>query len=463
MERSDFLKRRAGKLALLFLLLVSLIVPARTYAAGAPTVKEFNSYCIVQSDGTLYVKMDLIFLETESRSQIRKMGPFDSGHTLVKHSLSDGTNVIKTNFSETDTNFYQIGFDQSTTSGKTYTLHVEYTVDHDITGRSKAGIRDVGWSPFQWELNIGKIVVQMVLPVELSSNINKPEDVTQKIVDSTGVTADNKLKSNYDRFIYFVTPDDRTGKKYLSVWAQKNDAPSMFHPQVNMFVPEKYFTGENNPPSKDTGFTFTVDEISKGKYKLLFKNFDPKLLDKYTLYFQRRNLSDPNSQFESYTVTAQDNSVVEKETGLYVEDEITGNPGDKFLYQAYFADTNDKKVLAAPDVTVSLAGPMEVIQNLKVDVKYDKNGNGTVSITRTSKFTGEKPLWEDLTIIPKDSVQWVDSATFAEGDQKFIESKSQTVGTFYPQTVEAGNRYQWYWGASAGAVKTFTYTFNVKG
>ena len=177
-------------------------------------------------------------------------------------------------------NFYKAEFSSETVPGKTYTCHWEYTIDRDITGNSRQGTRDFGWAPIQWSVPIEKIIVQIVLPIELSSSINKPEQVTDAIVGATGLQTNESNKSNFDRFIFFPTPDERTGKNYLSIHAEKDNAIAEEKAYLELFFPEKYFTSQTNPPEKEEKnfFINIVAGIDDDTRMINIMNVDPRWL-----------------------------------------------------------------------------------------------------------------------------------------------------------------------------------------
>jgi hypothetical protein len=60
-----------------------LYLAAQVGAAGPPIITQAESQVAVLSDGGLDVKYRLTFRETEPRSGITTMGPFDTGHRML--------------------------------------------------------------------------------------------------------------------------------------------------------------------------------------------------------------------------------------------------------------------------------------------------------------------------------------------------------------------------------------------
>jgi len=78
---------RFGLLFIAVLLITSSVVKAQE----PPTITETNSQVVVLEDANLDVKYRLTFLESEPRSKITTMGPFDPGHRILDaHIEHDG-------------------------------------------------------------------------------------------------------------------------------------------------------------------------------------------------------------------------------------------------------------------------------------------------------------------------------------------------------------------------------------
>ena len=64
-----------------------LFLAAQVVAAGPPIITQAESQVAVLSDGGLDVKYRLTFHETEPRSGITTMGPFDAGHRMLDYHI----------------------------------------------------------------------------------------------------------------------------------------------------------------------------------------------------------------------------------------------------------------------------------------------------------------------------------------------------------------------------------------
>src|SRR5512136_2579625 len=208
------------------LVLAFLLLPALTvFAAGPPDLTQVDGQVAVKSDGGLGITYKLTFRETESRNQITTLGPLDPGHGLRASDIegSDGKRG-KVTLSSKGGGFYTVPFGFSTQPGQTYTLTIRYDVPGtiDTTTIKGASFRVVTWAPVQWSLPIGEEIVRFILPVELPANITQPEQVTDAIVNQVaGLVTEQANVKSFDRWVYYPTPDQASGKTFLSIFISK--------------------------------------------------------------------------------------------------------------------------------------------------------------------------------------------------------------------------------------------------
>ena len=69
------------------------------------------------------------------------------------------------------------------------------------------------WQPPQWPLRIETEIIELVLPITIDSAITEAEQVTPEVVDGAGVMANDPTQ--FERWVYFPTPDEPSGKTYL--------------------------------------------------------------------------------------------------------------------------------------------------------------------------------------------------------------------------------------------------------
>ena len=453
--------RRAISLALFFLFLLQFPLLS-SKAAGPPDLKEFKSYLVLQSDGTATVKQDLTFLETDSRDVINKFGPFDSGHRIKDQYLLEGSQKTSASLVSLGSNFYKAEFSSETVPGKTYTFHWEYTIDRDITGNSRQGTRDFGWAPIQWSVPIEKIIVQVVLPVELSSNINKPEQVTDAIVNATGLQTNESNKSNFDRFIFFPTPDERTGKNYLSVHAEKDNAVAEEKAYLELFFPEKYFTSQTNPPEKEEKnfFINIVAGIDDDTRTINIMNVDPRWLGSGKLQLVRK-IGNKTRVFQNELIKTSNSNT------YFLLDNDSLEPGEMAYYQAKIIGKNNSVIMATPEATYNAENvTSQIIESAKVKIDIDQKGTATYEIQSDMLFRGDKGDWSNEISITLDKYQWMEAPFVKENETDFILSKSGTPGTYILRTyhdIFDWQKLTYYWGAKNGEKKTFRYGFKIYG
>ena len=237
----------------LMLLMLPATVPA--FAAGPPDLTQVDGQVAVKSDGTLGITYKLTFRETESRNQITTLGPLDPGHSLRNSEIegSDGKRA-KVSLASKGGSFYTVPFGFSTQPGQTYTLTIRYDVPLplDTTTIKGQAFRVVTWAPVQWNLPIGEEIVRFILPAELPADIKQPEQVTDAVVNPIGLVTEQTTISSFDRWVYYPTPDQASGKTYLSIFISKKNVPANYHFVPRLYVPSRYFAQIPTPSPRQT-------------------------------------------------------------------------------------------------------------------------------------------------------------------------------------------------------------------
>src|SRR5512136_2580173 len=236
------MKPLARIILITFVLMLLTVAPA--FAAGPPDLTQVDGQVAVKSDGGLGITYKLTFRETESRNQITTLGPLDPGHVLRNSDIegSDGKRA-KVTLASKGGSFYAVPFGFSTQPGQTYTLTIRYDVPLplDTTTINGQAFRVVTWAPVQWNLPIGEEIVRFILPAELPADIKQPEQVTDAVVNPIGLVTEQTTISSFDRWVYYPTPDQASGKTYLSIYISKKDLAPNDHLTPRLFVPVGYF------------------------------------------------------------------------------------------------------------------------------------------------------------------------------------------------------------------------------
>jgi hypothetical protein len=245
------MKRIARWLAVLPIVVgVCLWLTSGAMAAEPPIITKVESQVTVLSDGGLDVKYRLTFLETEPRSGITKMGPFDAGHRMLDYHIEHAGEESPISLSDQGGGFYGAGFGFDTEAGEEYTVYIHYTVGYTLDETTVDGVsyRVLAWAPIQWNLEIDEQVVTFILPIELPEGVTQPEQVTDAIVDAAGILVDDSVLASFDRWVYYPTPDEATGKNWLSIYVSKMGLPPQYHFMPQLYVPSTYFSGPVEPP-----------------------------------------------------------------------------------------------------------------------------------------------------------------------------------------------------------------------
>ncbi|MEE8390152.1 MAG: hypothetical protein V3S14_05065, partial [Anaerolineae bacterium] len=127
-------------------------------AAGPPVITQVEAQVAVLSDGTLDIKYRLTFHETESRSGITTMGPFDSGHEMLDYHIEHNGQESSVTLNNKGSGFYGVDFGFNTQAGEDYTVYIHYQVGYGLDETSVDGesYRVLEWSPIEWTLEIGE-------------------------------------------------------------------------------------------------------------------------------------------------------------------------------------------------------------------------------------------------------------------------------------------------------------------
>ncbi|HIE24020.1 MAG TPA: hypothetical protein EYP68_07310, partial [Candidatus Korarchaeota archaeon] len=197
---------------------------------------------MLKSDGTMEVEYNLTFLEHGSRDRIRKLGPFDEGHKIESAVIIHDSEVKTVKLSEAEVGIYSVLFGYSTVPGERYTVSITYSVDREVVIEQEMFGElyfIFAWAPFQWSLPIEKETVMVVMPVELPSDIRKPEQITQELIDNLGIGYGDL--SSY-KWSFYPTVDETMGKSWLSIYISKTNLEPYYHFVVELYIPSKYFT-----------------------------------------------------------------------------------------------------------------------------------------------------------------------------------------------------------------------------
>ena len=227
---------------LVALLLTSLALATTAYAAGPPELTLVDSQVTVKQDGSLDVKYSLTFHELDSRDRINTLGPLDSGHKILDAHIEHDGQETDVRLSSKGGGFYTIPFGFTTQAGQDYTLYVHYTVPSrlDQTVVDNVNYRVLAWSPVQWSLPIKEQVVRYILPYELPAEVKEAEQVTDELVDQSRIIVNESTIKSFDRWVYYPTPDETTGKVWLSIYIAKQNVPTQYHFLTQVFFPEEY-------------------------------------------------------------------------------------------------------------------------------------------------------------------------------------------------------------------------------
>jgi hypothetical protein len=223
------------------LLLVFLILPAIPGRAAADPVELLISdvQAFLQDNGAMDVIYSLTFMENESRSAIRKIGPFYEPLHFTRGYLKFGGKRDKVTVRSAGDGYYRVEFDSITTSrGNSYTLELHYRCNHrfaDPTTGAGKQLLAVWFNPVRWVLPVRKSIIKLVLPLELPETVKRHEDISPEMVDGLGVITDRENINEHDKWAYVYTK--YRGKRRLTVYTEKNNIPVEGYHLVKLYIP----------------------------------------------------------------------------------------------------------------------------------------------------------------------------------------------------------------------------------
>lgn len=234
--------RSIACLSMLSLLFLGGVLPAS--AAEPPQLLKADSQVTLQSDGTLDIKYRLTFREVDTRAGITTIGPFDAGHTIRETTIEQGGVSRPITLRSQGGNLYGVDFGFTTEPGLDYTVLVHYAAPArlDQTTYQGEAYRVLAWAPVQWSLPIEEQVVTFILPIELPAGISQPEQVTDEVVNAAGLVANSSVVSRFDRWVYYPTPDEASGKVWLSIYVSKENLPPQGDFTPSVFIPDRHLT-----------------------------------------------------------------------------------------------------------------------------------------------------------------------------------------------------------------------------
>ena len=245
--------RRLGRVTWisLALMLVLLFSGLATQAQGDPiSLDGIENYVVVLSDGRLDVRYTITFTELEAagRERFRELGQFPQPHTVTDaYGMGpDGRFPVSLSGGPTA---YAVNFGIKTERNSQYKVHIRYTVDRSVFDETSIGgqpYRAIGWAPFQWSLPIAYQEIRYILPVELPADVTAAEQVTDALVNEAGLVVNNA--DSFDRWVYFSTPDEASGKNYLSILVAETNQPAMAQMIPAFFLPGGSITVTRETP-----------------------------------------------------------------------------------------------------------------------------------------------------------------------------------------------------------------------
>ncbi|NJN68492.1 MAG: hypothetical protein HC884_18170, partial [Chloroflexaceae bacterium] len=202
-----------------------LVASPPALAQSAPQISQARTQIAVREDGTYDITYRLTFRETDSRDRITTLGPLDPGHTIIDARLEYGNTRRSLDLRALGDNQYRVPFGMTTQRGEEYTLQVRYTTSNALAATTYGGTdyRVVGWGAIQWNLPIEEQIVTFILPIELPAGITREEQVTDEVVDESGLIIEPEVVSRFDTWAYYPTVDETTGASWLSVYAARTD------------------------------------------------------------------------------------------------------------------------------------------------------------------------------------------------------------------------------------------------
>lgn len=227
------------------LLLISLLVISFQFflhtdsqSTVSLTIDETQFHCTVLKDGKLEVLYTITFTEYEHRDIIRSIGEFPEPMTILESwGESDGIK-FKVIIKSIGNGYYSAVFDRKTASSKKYSVNISYRVDKEVFSKKKYSGMDYSafsWLPVQWDLPVKKQTVRIITPAVIPDSISKAEQVTEDVVNKTGIISDSDSSASNDRWLYY--PSQLRNKNYLSIFAEKSNLPPKYRHKVSFSIP----------------------------------------------------------------------------------------------------------------------------------------------------------------------------------------------------------------------------------
>ena len=236
--------------------LVSLATPTRLLPdlastpapANSPELTLVDSQVTVKQDGSLDIRYRLTFHEVDSRDRINTLGPLDSAHKILDAHIEHDGQQTNLHLSSKGSGFYTVPFGLDTRPGNDYTVHIHYEVPSGLDKTVVDGVSYciLNWSPVQWNLPIEEQVVRYLLPYELPAEVKEVEQVTDELVEQSRIIANETTIKAFDRWVYYPTPDETTGKVWLSIYISKQNVPSEYHFLTQVFFPEEWVSNRTS-------------------------------------------------------------------------------------------------------------------------------------------------------------------------------------------------------------------------
>lgn len=259
--------------------LIAFVLPAFAgpEAVHAQVIEEVRSQITLRQNGSQKVRYHFRMLEESTRTLLRSIGPFDAGHSISSSEwkISGGPSIgIRLTAHSSLPNCYQVDLNEATVSGKTYEMTVDYAVNTgEISAKSlnsRPGEKYISfrWFAPKWARPITKQIITVITPIELPSSIKAAEDINNSVMDPTGVVLPDDEKAKFDRAIFYPTPDEKSGRTWLSLHLESTDVPKQTSFGIRFYMPARYFTlaglkqEESEPEDPQAAFERTSKRLS---------------------------------------------------------------------------------------------------------------------------------------------------------------------------------------------------------
>ncbi len=264
---------------LLLIVLALWVTAGLTARAQAPvTINRSEFYVVVLQDGRLDIRYSLTFTEHEGRDRIREIGPFGAGHRLIAAAGEGPDGAFAVDLEPAGNQTYAAVFEHPTYPGGQYTVTIRYAIDRpafDATAVDGKPYRALAWAPFQWSLPIEEAVLQFIFPIELPAEVDQPEEVTDALVDASGLVVGDI--ATFDRWVYFPTPDKASGKNWLSLYLLRRNLPANEPLRPIFYLPASAVPGtaETSIPLGQTGVPTVAPQPTAQVIRLTEKEVCP--------------------------------------------------------------------------------------------------------------------------------------------------------------------------------------------